>query len=79
MASETRSRGIFTVPVYELALTFDGEFAPPSFSELGIEPAAIAWAIAISDARAIQQETSVSWNGEQVPLPENVGCRGPGG
>ena len=68
--TEIRNRGIFTVPVYKLSLTMKGEFARPSFSELGVEPAAVAWerahlAIGISDARAIQEETAVSWNGKQ--------------
>ena len=63
--TELRHRGIFSVPVYKLGLTLEGEFTRPSFSELGLEPAAVAWeraqlAIGISDARAIQQETAVS-------------------
>ena len=77
--SETRSRGIFSIPVYTLSLAFEGEFAPPNFSELGIEPAAVAWdrahlAIGISDARAIQEETAVSWNGNRASfLPGTAG------
>src|SRR5690606_30205361 len=64
--SENRSRGIFSVPVYRLGITVEGEFARPDFSQLGIEPSAVAWdraqlAIGISDARAIQEETSVTW------------------
>jgi len=65
--TEIRSRGIFTVPVYKLSLLLEGEFARPNFAELGIEPAAVAWerahlAVGIFDARAIQDETTVSWN-----------------
>ena len=76
--SEKRSRGIFSVPVYELGVTLEGEFARPDFSELGIEPAAVAWerahlAIGISDARAIQEETSVSWGPSQVPFLPGTG------
>jgi inner membrane protein len=66
MESENRSRGIFTVPVYGLDLRIEGEFARPSLAELNIDPASILWerthlAIGISDARAIQEETAVTW------------------
>ena len=76
--SETRFRGIFSVPVYRLDLTVEGEFARPGFSELAVEPAAVDWeraylAVGISDARAIQNETSVSWNGEGMPFLPGTG------
>ena len=82
--SEIRNRGIFTVPVYRLGLTVEGEFARPSFSELGVEPAAVAWerahlAIGISDARAIQEETAVSWNDKQVSFLPGTGAFTDGG
>ena len=77
--SEIRNRGIFSIPVYQLGLTVEGEFARPSFSELGVEPAAIAWerahlAVGISDARAIQEETAVSWNDKQVSFRPGTGA-----
>ncbi len=77
--SELRHRGIFSVPVYKVVLTLEGEFTRPSFSELGLEPAAVAWeraqlAIGISDARAIQQETAVTWNGKPVPFLPGTGA-----
>lgn len=70
--SEIRRRGIFSVPVYQLRLTLEGEFARPAFVDLGLEPAAVAWerahlAVGISDVRGIQEETVVSW--EQRPVP----------
>ncbi len=76
--SEIRRRGIFSVPVYKLGITLKGKFARPSFSELGIEPAAVAWerahlAVGISDARAIQEETSVSWDQRRVPFLPGTG------
>jgi inner membrane protein len=82
--SEIRHRGIFTVPVYKLGLTVDGEFAPPSFSELGVEPAAVAWerahlAVGVSDARAIQEKTAVSWNDRQHSFPPGTGAFADGG
>ena len=65
LKSEIRRRGIFTVPVYTLALATEGEFAPPKLSELGIAAADVHWsrahvAVGISDARAIQQQTCFS-------------------
>ncbi len=76
--SEIRRRGIFAVPVYKLGITLEGEFARPSFSELGIEPAAVAWdrahlALGISDVRAIQEETSVMWEQVRVPFLPGTG------
>jgi inner membrane protein len=86
VASEQRSRGIFAIPVYQLGLTVSGEFARPSFAELGVEPAAIAWdraqlAIGVSDVRAIQQENAVDWNGRSVAFLPGTGAfseAGPG-
>ena len=77
--SETRYRGIFSVPVYRIGLTVEGEFARPSFSELGVEPAAVDWervylSVGISDARAIQEETAVSWNGQPVSFLPGTGA-----
>src|SRR5512134_1189312 len=63
--TEIRKRGIFSVPVYKVDLRLSGRFSRPDFSDLGVEPAAIAWdrahlVVGISDTRAIQQETAVS-------------------
>ena len=82
--SEIRNRGIFTVPVYTLGLTVEGEFARPSFSGLGVEPAAVAWerahlAVGISDARAIQEESAVLWNDKRVPFLPGTGAFTDGG
>ncbi len=76
--TETRNRGIFSIPVYKLGITIEGEFSRPSFSELGVEPADVAWekaqlAVGISDARAIQEETVVSWNDRPVPFLPGTG------
>jgi inner membrane protein len=82
--SETRHRGIFAIPVYHLDLAVEGEFARPDFSKLGVEPAAVAWerahlVIGISDVRAIQQESAVSWNGTSVPFLPGTGAFFDGG
>jgi inner membrane protein len=76
---ETRHRGIFSVPVYRLKLNVEGEFARPSFAELGVQPFAVAWdkahlAIGISDVRAIQEETVVLWNGRRVSFLPGTGA-----
>ena len=82
--TQARSRGIFSIPVYRLDLVVDGEFARPDLSTLGIEPADVAWdrahlAIGISDARAIQEETTVNWNGRPVPFLPGTGDFAEGG
>lgn len=76
--SDVRHRGIFSVPVYRLGLVVDGEFGRPDFTELDVDPSAVDWrrahlAVGISDARAIQEETAVSWNGERVPFLPGTG------
>jgi len=84
--TETRKRGIYSVPVYTLGLTVEADFAPPNFTELGIEPAAIAWdrahlAVGISDVRAIQKEATLSWDDRQVTFLPGTGAftdAGPG-
>jgi inner membrane protein len=82
--SELRYRGIYSVPVYKLDLTLEGEFIRPNFSELGIEPASVAWeraqlSIGISDARVLQQETAVTWNGQPVSFVPGTGAFTDGG
>jgi inner membrane protein len=77
--TETRHRGIFSIPVYRLKLEFEGEFGRPKLQDLGITPAAVAWdraqlAIGVSDARAIQEETRVSWGDRQIPFLPATGA-----
>jgi inner membrane protein len=76
--SEVRYRGIYKVPVYSLVLDITGEFSRPDFSEWGIEPGDILWdqarlAVRISDARAITNQASLSWNGKDVSFLPGVG------
>ncbi len=76
--TELRQRGIFSVPVYKADLRLSGRFSRPDFSSLALEPAAIAWdrahlVVGISDTRAIQQETAVSWNGAPVTFVPGTG------
>lgn len=81
MHSEIRRRGIFSVPVYKLGLQIEGEFARPALNELGVAPADIDWrrahlAVGVSDARAIQEATTLTWNGQRIDfLPSTGGFR----
>lgn len=66
--TENRSRGIFTIPVYRADLELVGEFVRPPASDLGVDAQTISWeraqvAIGITDPRAIQSSTALSWNG----------------
>ena len=84
IASETRERGIFSVPVYRLGLIVEGEFARPDLAALGIESTEILWhraqlAIGIADARAIQQETAVRWNDDSIDFLPGTGDFAEGG
>ncbi len=75
---EARSRGIFSVPVYRLDLKVEGEFGKPDFASLGVDPATGDWSRAhlvmgISDVRAIQEQTSVQWNGRSTAFLPGTG------
>src|SRR5512147_2822194 len=67
MTSEVRRRGIFSVPVYRLGMQVEGEFARPRLDELRVAPGDVDWrrahlAVGVSDARAIQEATTLTWN-----------------
>jgi len=75
---EIRRRGIFSLPVYRLRLQVEGEFARPDLAALGLEPDSIAWdraqlVVGLSDARAIQEETAVRWNDQEVDFLPGTG------
>lgn len=76
--SEVRHRGIFSVPVYRIILDVEGEFSQPSFSVWGIDPANVMWdraqlLVGISDSRAIQAQTNLTWNGQQIAFLPGIG------
>ena len=78
LESETRSRGIYSVPVYRMELMTTGQFSRPDLFRYGIEAATIEWervqlVLGISDTRAIQERTSVRWNGAEVPMMPGSG------
>ncbi len=75
--SEVRRRGIYPVPVYRLNATLSGRFAAPDFAVLNVPAEELDWsravlAIGVADARAIQQQVTVDWNGRPIEfLPGN--------
>lgn len=77
--TEVRHRGIFSVPVYRLRLEVSGRFAKPGFSEWNVESSEVRWqraeiGVGISDARAIQEQASLTWNGRAIPFLPGTGA-----
>jgi len=71
LATETRTRGIFSIPVYSGDVELEGSFVRPDLSTLGIDPTQVGWsrarlALGIADPRAIQNAAAVVWNGAPV-------------
>jgi inner membrane protein len=82
--AETRSRGIFAIPVYRVKATFDGEFAELHAADLNLNPADLAWdraqlIVNISDVRAIQEHPVVAWDGSNIPFTAGSGWTTGGG
>jgi inner membrane protein len=78
MMPEIRRRGIFSIPVYSLALQARGRFAPPDWAALGLDPADAQWkdaylALSVSDTRAIQSMSDLSWGGENTAFLPGAG------
>ncbi|NJN05579.1 MAG: cell envelope integrity protein CreD [Rhodobacteraceae bacterium] len=84
MKSDTRRRGIFSVPVFDLSVSVNGEFSRPNFSGLTTTPAEIRWdraylAVGIRDVRAIQEQAALNWAGGEVPFIPGTGSFTDGG
>jgi inner membrane protein len=78
MESETRYRGIFEVPVYRMTLEVKGRFVKPDFTGWGVDAKDIQWdraalSVRISDARAIQNQAALNWNGQDEPFLPGIG------
>ncbi len=76
--SEVRHRGIFSVPVYRLRLEVSGRFARPNLADWNVDAADVRWdraeiGVGISDARAIQEQTDLTWNGRKIPFLPGTG------
>jgi len=84
--TEARSRGIFSVPVYRLTSTLEGDFGRLPWSDLGVDPANArldhaALVLGISDVRAIGEQPTLTWNGATaafLPGAEHLAGAGPG-
>ena len=79
MTPEIRKRGIFSIPVYSLELQASGRFAPPNWAAIGIDPADAEWkdaylAVSISDTRAIQRMSDLSWGGATTSFLPGAGA-----
>lgn len=78
LTTETRTRGIYSVPVYAMDLRVSGTFVRPDFSLLGITPAAVDWdrvtlVLGVADTRAIQAPASVNWGEMQIAMMPGSG------
>lgn len=67
LATETRSRGIFDVPVYQGNVVLSGDFQQPDLSAWQVPPEQILWnemklVVGLSDARAIQEQVIMRWD-----------------
>ncbi len=66
---EQRSRGIFTVMLYNTRLTIKGKFKKPSVASLGLSASAMQWdkaflSLGISDVKGIREAITVRLNGQ---------------
>jgi inner membrane protein len=80
--TESRERGIFSVPVYTLMPSLEGTFDRPELAELGVDPRSVLWSrahvvLGISDTRAIGDLSTIEWNDEEAGfLPGTAGLVG---
>lgn len=77
---EVRKRSLYEVTMYRSQLKLDGTFPPLPLQSLGIDGQSIVWNEArvlfgISDARGLEEEVSLQWNGVahklEAGMPEN--------
>ena len=66
------------MPVYRWTLDLRGRFERPDFTAWGIAAEDVLWDraqlwVQISDARAIQEPTALSWNGETLAFAAGTG------
>jgi inner membrane protein len=78
LQTEIRYRGIFEVPVYRTQVAIKGEFVRPDLTRWGVAPGDIRWgqselSLDISDARAIQNQAVLQWQGKTFPFAPGTG------
>lgn len=71
LETATRTRGVFSIPVYTAAVTLSGTFVTRDLPELGADAATAAWdraelVLGLSDVRAIQISPTAAWNGAPI-------------
>jgi inner membrane protein len=80
IATETRYRSIYKVPVYTADILLQGKFANNKLNKLNIPLQVIRWdearlCIGLSDFKGIREEIHIKWNDSIYPfeigLPEN--------
>ena len=78
LATERRSRGIYTAVVYTGRLALSGRFAAPDWTALGVNPIEIRWAearliVAVSDPKGIREAPEWTWCGRPVAWTAGTG------
>ena len=77
---EVRKRSLYQVMLYRSQLKLDGNFAAAPLAALGIDSQAVLWnearlLLGISDARGLEEEVTLQWNGAskklEAGMPEN--------
>lgn len=71
--AESRSRGLFTIPVYDARLTLRGHFRPAEWDAPGVDAETLLWgdavlAVEVSDPKAIGAGSAAQWGGEGLEL-----------
>lgn len=78
LETELRHRGIFEVPVYAAQLRLTGQFDPPDFAALGINPADLDWkhaelVLGLAEPRTLHADAALDWNGKPLRFKPSTG------
>ncbi|WP_051268305.1 cell envelope integrity protein CreD [Terrimonas ferruginea] len=74
VATETRRRGIYEVPVYRSSINISGSFAPADMASAGVEDSLLDWdrallILPVKDAlRGIREDIRLQWGDETLTL-----------
>lgn len=76
--TQLRYRGIFEIPVYQMALVLTGSFSRPDLSEWTTDLDNVLWDQAylflqVSDARGMTKSPTLTWNGKTLDCLPNIG------
>ena len=75
--TEVRSRGIYDVPVYDMAGEVKGRFGTPNIQALGLSSSQMRWneatvVMGISDLRGIQEQLTLHWGSQNIAFQTGV-------